>query len=116
MSHPYRSYYCSISNLRNGGTPTRQSLKLVPSLLATCHQVYQEGTRKLYSDNAFFTDLAASWQPRRESCKALAGEEQNICSRCRDEADHQLARAVSPRAAGWRMRARCKSLYILITI
>lgn len=53
-------------NLRNLApyphAPVPQRLYLIPNLLASCRQVYEEGVIKLYGGNLYFVDLTSPWR------------------------------------------------------
>lgn len=42
--------------------PVPQRLCLIPNLLASCRQVYEEGVVKLYEGNLYFVDLTSPWR------------------------------------------------------
>lgn len=77
----------SLQNLRSSPSrPVSQHLNLVPNLLASCRQIYEEGIAKLYGENLYFVDLTSSWRFSRSlqwcNCVGLLAEQFDICVAC----------------------------------
>lgn len=86
-----------LSNLREDASlrPSSQKLGLVPSILRSCRQIYQEAVTMLYSENFFFADLVTPWtytRPLRwRQCFQLAPEDLLLCLKCEQEQESSLS-------------------------
>ncbi|KAM0715427.1 hypothetical protein Q7P37_008925 [Cladosporium fusiforme] len=96
----------SLQNLNSSPrTPTSQRLGLVPNLLASCRQIYEEGITKLYGENLYFVDLVSSWRfsPSLQwySYTGMLAEQFDICVACQRNEPHSSMPGTTPGLDPW---------------
>lgn len=96
----------SLQNLRSSPSrPVSQHLNLIPNLLASCRQIYEEGIAKLYGENLYFVDLTSSWRFSRSlqwcNCVGLLAEQFDICVACQQANPDRSAPDGEPALLAW---------------